>query len=158
MYKCIICVLEFLLLAGCSLIQPDAEIIDLGEPTEAIQFIHDNIKYVADDPGKDYWQLPSETMSRGAGDCEDAAMLFISALRARGYDSRAVLVVTSLASADPINSDGSDFGHMLTEYDNKWISPQWAIFAIMPKLFTPARQYYTFDELIEQAQLYHRIR
>lgn len=34
-------------------------------------FWNSEIKYVKDEPNRDTWQAPAETLERGAGDCED---------------------------------------------------------------------------------------
>jgi hypothetical protein len=138
---------------GCSVIPIEQETFDLGTPTEAISWIYSHITYVHDEPGKDNWQLPSETIARGKGDCDDVAILLMSALRSRGYSSRMVLVSTSLAADDL--KDPGQFGHALVEFEEKWISPQWKMYQYMPALFTPAKEYYTFERALEQAQTLH---
>ncbi|WP_430033815.1 transglutaminase-like cysteine peptidase [Neorhizobium sp. BT27B] len=41
----------------------------------------------------DHWATPSETLSRGQGDCEDFAILKMAALRAEGFDPAAMSIV-----------------------------------------------------------------
>lgn len=41
----------------------------------------------------DHWSTPSETLSRGQGDCEDFAILKMAALRAEGVDPAAMSIV-----------------------------------------------------------------
>lgn len=49
---------------------------DIGSPSEAIQAVRKTIRFVPD-KGEDYWQLPHETIERGAGDCEDISILLL---------------------------------------------------------------------------------
>ena len=52
-------------------------------------FVRDNIEYESDRDShgrNEYWQLPTETLILGTGDCEDRAFLFISLCRASGFD------------------------------------------------------------------------
>jgi transglutaminase-like putative cysteine protease len=48
------------------------------------------VKYSARDP-QERWQLPSETMARGRGDCEDLATWRAAELRLRGEPARVVV-------------------------------------------------------------------
>jgi predicted transglutaminase-like cysteine proteinase len=48
----------------------------------------------------DYWQLPSETLSLGTGDCEDYAILLTSLLRAYGVPADDVYVAIGKTSTD----------------------------------------------------------
>ena len=41
----------------------------------------------------DYWQLPTETLTLGTGDCEDFAILLCSLYRANGYNQDSAFVV-----------------------------------------------------------------
>jgi hypothetical protein len=43
-----------------------------------LDYFLDRIKYVSDN--KDFWQTPEETLSRGAGDCEDFARFALDVL------------------------------------------------------------------------------
>lgn len=40
-------------------------------------WVKETIEYIPDDPGEDDWQTPRETLARGAGDCEDRAILWM---------------------------------------------------------------------------------
>lgn len=49
--------------------------IDVNSLFELNSWVHNNIEYKRDI--YEYWQTPSETLSRGTGDCEDMVILFI---------------------------------------------------------------------------------
>lgn len=55
---------------------------------ERVGFVNDRINQCieaqADEPGHDHWATPFETLARGAGDCEDAAIAKFFLLRASG--------------------------------------------------------------------------
>jgi transglutaminase-like putative cysteine protease len=57
-----------------------------------LNYIQSNIRY-AEDTGdvSEYWQLPSETLARGTGDCEDVAFLFASLMAAQRYPVRVIV-------------------------------------------------------------------
>jgi len=57
------------------------------------------IRYVADESG-DRWQAPEETIRRGAGDCEDQALLLHRLLRKDGIDSTVVFGVLDVEAAE----------------------------------------------------------
>jgi predicted transglutaminase-like cysteine proteinase len=51
--------------------------------------VHDRIRYVTDDQlygVSDYWATPNETLQRGAGDCEDVAILKMALLQKLGFN------------------------------------------------------------------------
>lgn len=58
-------------------------------------WVSTNIKYAYDSDvyGRDYWQLPRETLQRRTGDCEDYGILLVSLLRTAGYSEDRVFVV-----------------------------------------------------------------
>ena len=59
-----------------------------AERLEAIDAIVDAyIAYEPDQPGWDYWQTAHETLARGAGDCEDFAILKAEIAEALGYSA-----------------------------------------------------------------------
>jgi hypothetical protein len=58
-----------------------------------------SMRYVADAPGRDYWQTPEETQARWAGDCEDKALWLFANLKKNGY-SKVRLMVGRYRSSD----------------------------------------------------------
>jgi hypothetical protein len=54
----------------------------VADPADDIaEWIENNITYVEDE--EDFWQTPEETLTRGAGDCEDMSILFLDMLYKR---------------------------------------------------------------------------
>jgi len=51
-------------------------------------YVSENIRYVSEPPGTDYWAKPSETLALSAGDCEDQAILLVSLIEAIGGTTR----------------------------------------------------------------------
>ena len=73
-----------LLITGCQ------SIPEYPKGLEALnKHINAQITYVADPPGRDFWQKPEETEGLGTGDCEDYAILKSKYV---GYPSRLVIV------------------------------------------------------------------
>lgn len=68
-----------------------ANALKTGDYEKDIENIHNyvysgsNIAYIADTFFSEYWQLPSETIARQAGDCDDQAFLFASLTMAMGH-------------------------------------------------------------------------
>ena len=85
-----------LLLSGCSFSPVD--------PVLIMAEIHGSVRYVHEDI--DRWQTPDETRRRGAGDCEDFAILFMEALWLRGIESGMVLTPTETGSHAMVESRG----------------------------------------------------
>lgn len=54
---------------------------------EAQRLVYQNIRFRWDTPGQDHWQTPLETLARGAGDCEDHAVLKRELLLEAGVDA-----------------------------------------------------------------------
>lgn len=67
-----------ILLAGCSVQDSRFDSI-----IEAFNWVHENIKPVSDEV--EYWQTPSETLDRMAGDCEDLVILLMEFAHEMGY-------------------------------------------------------------------------
>lgn len=60
-------------------------------PEEVNHWVNSNVTYTQD--VVDHWQLPSETMERREGDCEDIAILKRALLKASGYQDDQVFFV-----------------------------------------------------------------
>ena len=65
---------------------------DIGTIDGYISWLNDNIKYKSDTP-KDTWSLPSETLRRKYGDCEDLAFLNETVLNMLGYKPQVIAVI-----------------------------------------------------------------
>ncbi|MFN3171416.1 MAG: transglutaminase-like cysteine peptidase [Hyphomicrobiales bacterium] len=60
---------------------------DADDPIrEAQRLVHHNVRFRWDQPGRDHWQTPLATLTRGAGDCEDHAILKRALLLEAGVD------------------------------------------------------------------------
>ena len=55
-------------------------------------FVRDNVEYVADPVGSEYWESGIEVLNSGGGDCESGSLLLASLEEAIGVDSQIVLV------------------------------------------------------------------
>ena len=49
------------------------------------------VRYTRETGGRERWQLPSETLRRGLGDCEDLAVWRVAELRSRGEAAKLLL-------------------------------------------------------------------
>lgn len=71
---------------------------------------------------RDYWQLPSETLQLGSGDCEDFAILLCSLLRANGVPAEQVYVAVG------VSEDNTYHAYLVEKwYKGIWrvIEPEW---------------------------------
>ncbi len=57
----------------------------------AFDFVHQNVVYTADPPGRDVWSSPKDTLASMKGDCEDYTILYASLVGALGGACRAML-------------------------------------------------------------------
>lgn len=57
---------------------------------EAQRLVHHAVNFRWDRPGRDHWQTPLETLARGAGDCEDHAILKRALLLEAGVNAEDV--------------------------------------------------------------------
>jgi hypothetical protein len=57
-------------------------------------FMLNNLTYISDPEGRDYWAYCSETLVKGGGDCEDFSILFSSMIGTIGGTTRAYLTKT----------------------------------------------------------------
>ncbi|WP_375568826.1 transglutaminase-like cysteine peptidase [Ahrensia marina] len=76
---------------------------------EAQRLVHHNVRFRWDRPGRDHWQTPLATLSRGAGDCEDHAILKRALLLEAGVDAEDVSLLF-LRTA-------SGTGHVIVQVD-----------------------------------------
>lgn len=82
-------------------------------------FVHDNIAYALDRDShgrNEYWQLPTETLILGTGDCEDRAFLFISLCRASGFDCVIVNEPGHVSAGVYVEGDGNHISYEGREY------------------------------------------
>ncbi|HEX75947.1 MAG TPA: transglutaminase domain-containing protein [Dehalococcoidia bacterium] len=80
---------------------------DKEEITHIFNYVRDNIKYIKDPRYTqldfDYIQSPSQTLDRGAGDCDDHSVLLASLLESVGYSTRLCFVDTD--GKEPLEAD-----------------------------------------------------
>ena len=105
------------------------------------------ITYV-DDEGEDYWQSPSETIARGAGDCEDQAIYLHYLLGLKGLQAEVVFGIENLKHVES--------GHVWVEYPADGevyiLDPTRRLMRLRSKL--PAHQYYpALDQKLIQRNL-----
>ena len=68
-------------------------------------FVSENIEYISDPRGADYWAKPSETLALGAGDCEDQAILLVSLIEAIGGTTRLYVTEDHMFAATYIGTE-----------------------------------------------------
>ncbi|MBN1134431.1 MAG: transglutaminase family protein [Methanosarcinaceae archaeon] len=68
-------------------------------------YTKENIQYISDPRGTDYWALPNETLNIGAGDCDDYSILLSSLIEAIGGTTRIYLTDTHAFMAVYIGND-----------------------------------------------------
>ncbi|MDO9517363.1 MAG: transglutaminase family protein [Methanosarcinaceae archaeon] len=68
-------------------------------------YVKENIQYISDPRGGDYWSPPNETLKIGAGDCDDYAILMSSLVEAIGGTTRIYLTDTHAFAAVYIGND-----------------------------------------------------
>jgi len=76
----------------------------------------DNIQYISDPRGKDLWSTPGETITVGAGDCDDYAILLASLIEAIGGTSRVYLTDTHAFAAAYIGNNTEDIADAVGNY------------------------------------------
>jgi transglutaminase-like putative cysteine protease len=54
----------------------------------AFDHVFENVVYVNDPAGRDYWASPNETLQKMTGDCEDHAILLSALITAMGGNAR----------------------------------------------------------------------
>lgn len=68
-------------------------------------YVKENIQYISDPRGGDYWSPPNETLKIGAGDCDDYSILLSSLIEAIGGTTRIYLTDTHAFTAVYIGND-----------------------------------------------------
>lgn len=68
-------------------------------------YVKENIQYISDPRGSDYWSPPNETLIVGAGDCDDYSILLSSLIEAIGGTTRIYLTDTHAFTAVYIGND-----------------------------------------------------
>ncbi|MEZ5335906.1 MAG: hypothetical protein R2741_12070 [Methanolobus sp.] len=76
----------------------------------------ENIQYISDPRGQDVWSAPGETISVGAGDCDDYAILLSSLVEAIGGTSRIYMTDTHAFAAVYIGNETADIADSINEY------------------------------------------
>lgn len=100
----------------------------------------------------DYWQSADETYRRGAGDCEDYAILHAAALHKQDYRTNIILGKIDIEDGRDDEEDilqrSIDVNHSLTEVENE--GEKYVIDILMTDRITP-RENYT-AELLNTAE------
>lgn len=76
----------------------------------------EDIQYISDPRGKDLWSTPGDTITVGAGDCDDYAILLSSLIEAIGGTSRVYLTDTHAFTAVYIGNDTELIASAIGEY------------------------------------------
>ncbi len=96
---------------------------DLYTTAEKIwNYIHNQLRYVKDEYGKEQIRTPQRTLVDGQGDCEDFAILAASILKALGYDPYFYIV----------SFDGLGWQHIFVGVDDIIIDPVHTAFNEFP--------------------------
>lgn len=140
--KVFLALIGLITLQGCGFLIMNEETFNLGTPSQALTWISEHITY-KEDIG-DRWQLPSETLRLGTGDCEDLAVLFMSALKAQGIESKAIGIIVDW------NPAGKE-GHVVVQWNNQWYTPELGINGSMPIGSYPKMWERTFQECLHRA-------
>jgi len=96
----------------------------------AFDYVYNNITYVNDPAGRDYWAPPAETLSKRGGDCEDHALLFSALVTALNGTTRfhmekdhafsSVFVGTGITAAQQSLEKYYNTGLQVTSYQDKF--------------------------------------
>lgn len=76
----------------------------------------EKILYISDPRGKDLWSTPSDTITIGAGDCDDYAILLASLIESIGGTSRIYLTDTHAFTAVYIGNNTNEIGTAIGKY------------------------------------------
>lgn len=98
------------------------------------QWVKNNIKYVSDIKQygvSELWTMPTVTLNRGKGDCEDGAFLMHSLALHAGISPDRLRTYGGLVWADQYGAtfDGHGWTAYKRESDNQWIVTDWCYWA-----------------------------
>lgn len=112
---------------------------EIASPDDIGKWIGKNIAYAREK--EDYWQSPSETINRGAGDCEDMAILYINILYVK-FGAKADLAMVFNARQVV---EGGDYNHAVVSLpDGRLISAQGGVWC-----YREVKYIYAFDEIFK---------
>lgn len=63
-------------------------VYNIYQAAAAFDYVFDNVQYVNDPAGRDWWATPNETLRKMTGDCEDHAFLMAALITAMGGNAR----------------------------------------------------------------------
>ncbi len=114
-----------MLALSCSVPLLNSVLLDTGDtPLEIVKWVSENITYKSDTVLLDHWQLPSETLLRGAGDCEDLSILAAALMGKQGYVAHVVAFRFDMLA-----------WHVIVECEGKYYEPQTGIEVSKPEGF-----------------------
>ena len=97
-----------------------------------LMWVQENIEYVSDTEtygAPEYWALPTLTVNKGRGDCEDGAFLIHSLMLSAGIPYDRIRTYAGAVFAGPGASAG---GHAWTAYrrevDDEWVALDWCYY------------------------------
>lgn len=94
----------------------------------ALNLVTSMVKYKGE--RKEFWQLAKETMERGAGDCEDGAILMVNIMLKAGVPYWRVRL-----NAGDVKGGGHAYVTYLREEDDKWYVLDWCYWNSLSKNF-----------------------
>lgn len=83
---------------------------------EIFNYTTNNVQYVSDPRGRNYWSYPNETIEVGAGDCEDYSTLISSLVEAVGGTTRLYLTDDHAFAAVYVGNDIDEISRVISEY------------------------------------------
>ena len=96
-----------------------------------LNYVQNNVKYTSDDPNKDWFQFPIETVFRRKGDCEDSGLLYAALCKSVGIDVVILNPKGHIAVGIAGNFEGSYFEHNKRHYYYaETVKPGWVIGAL----------------------------
>ncbi len=95
-----------------------AELAEDAKVREVYAFFQKNLRYATDEQlwgTGDYWASPVETLGRGAGDCEDWAIVMYFSLRSVGVSERKLRLIYAVLHRSSL-WDNATIPHMVLGY------------------------------------------